>query len=130
MGEGDDVVASGFPRWKGSGTPDQVSLRDSFASRGDDKKDGPPTNTVTPAPEPGSRSRLGRVQINPHQYFANVPEAAWSFHIGGYQPAQKWLKDRPGRSLSFDDITHDQRIVKILAETDRIMREIELPLDS
>jgi len=27
------------------------------------------------------------------QYFANVPEVAWSFYIGGYQPAQKWLKD-------------------------------------
>jgi hypothetical protein len=39
------------------------------------------------------------------------------------------LKDRRGRSLSFDDITHYQRIVKILSETDRIMKDIELPLD-
>jgi hypothetical protein len=71
---------------------------------------------------------LGRVYINRDQYFDGVPEIAWSFHIGGYQPAQKWLKDRRGRSLSFDDITHYQRIVKILAETDRIMKQIELPL--
>jgi hypothetical protein len=70
------------------------------------------------------------VLINKDQYFANVPEIAWDFYIGGYQPAQKWLKDRRGRSLSFDDITHYQRIVKILAETDRIMKEIELPLAS
>ena len=35
-----------------------------------------------------------RVYINADQYFENVPESAWKFHIGGYQPAQKWLKDR------------------------------------
>ena len=43
-------------------------------------------------------------------------------------PKSKWLKDRRGRSLNFDDVTHYQRIVKILVETDRIMKEIELPL--
>ena len=57
------------------------------------------------------------------------PTTAWKFHIGGYQPAQKWLKDRKGRTLSWDDIRHYQKIIKILGETDRIMREIELPLD-
>ncbi len=71
----------------------------------------------------------GHVWINKHQYFQNVPESAWSFYIGGYQPAQKWLKDRKGRRLEFPDLQHYQRIVKILLETDRIMREIELPLE-
>jgi predicted helicase len=70
----------------------------------------------------------GRVMINPDQYFEGVPAVAWEFHIGGYQPAQKWLKDRKGRALSFDDVMHYQRIIKILIETDRIMKEIELPL--
>lgn len=71
----------------------------------------------------------GRVQINADQGFDAVPPIAWTFHIGGYQPAQKWLKDRRGRTLSYDDIGHYQRIIKILAETDRIMAEINLPLD-
>lgn len=71
----------------------------------------------------------GRVMINDSQGFANVPELAWNFPIGGYLPAQKWLKDRKGRALNFADITHYQRIIKILLETDRIMKEIELPLD-
>ena len=62
------------------------------------------------------------------QYFVDVPKIAWEFYIGGYQPAQKWLKDRRGRSLSFEDIKHYQQIIKILVETDRIMKEIELPL--
>ncbi|ANU07669.1 type ISP restriction/modification enzyme [Paraurantiacibacter namhicola] len=71
----------------------------------------------------------GRVYINKVQYFDGVPQTAWDFHIGGYQPAQKWLKDRKGRALSYEDIGHYQNIVKILLETDRIMREIKLPLD-
>ena len=72
----------------------------------------------------------GKVRINKDQYFDEVPKMAWEFYIGGYQPAQKWLKDRRGRLLSFEDITHYQRIVKILFETDRIMKEIKLPLES
>lgn len=73
-------------------------------------------------------SEDGRVMINAHQYFEGVPRLAWEFHIGGYQPAQKWLKDRKGRALSFDDVVHYQKIIKILCETDRIMKEIVLPL--
>jgi len=59
------------------------------------------------------------------QYFDNVPQTAWEFYIGGYQPAQKWLKDRKGRALSFDDILHYQKIIVALTETDRIMKEID-----
>lgn len=80
-------------------------------------------------PLPAGEGLLGRVYINAAQYFAGVSETAWQFHIGGYQPAQKWLKDRKGRALSWDDIRHYQKIIKILSETDRIMRGIELPLD-
>lgn len=71
----------------------------------------------------------GKVWINKDQGFAGVPAIAWDFPIGGYQPAQKWLKDRKGRALTYDDIRHYQKIIKILTETDRIMREIELPLE-
>src|SRR5690606_21360275 len=35
-------------------------------------------------------SGTGRVYINESQYFDQVPELAWNFYIGGYQPAQKW----------------------------------------
>ena len=67
---------------------------------------------------------IGRVCINETQYFGDVPKLAWEFYIGGYQPAQKWLKDRKSRTLSADDITHYQRIIKILTETDKIMKNI------
>jgi predicted helicase len=68
--------------------------------------------------------RVGMVWINETQYFENVPEVAWNFYIGGYQPAQKWLKDRKDRKLEFEDIAHYQKIIVALFETDRLMKEI------
>ncbi len=67
----------------------------------------------------------GKVYINDTQYFANVPQVAWEFYIGGYQPAQKWLKDRKERTLEFDDILHYQKIIVALYETNRLMKEID-----
>ncbi|MFZ4802962.1 MAG: type ISP restriction/modification enzyme, partial [Chlorobium sp.] len=59
----------------------------------------------------------GKVYINETQYFDGVPSIAWEFYIGGYQPAQKWLKDRKSRELSFEDVRHYQRIIVALTET-------------
>lgn len=70
-------------------------------------------------------NEFGKVWINKEQYFDNVPLAAWEFYIGGYQPAQKWLKDRNDRELSFDEILHYQKIIVALTETDRVMKEID-----
>jgi hypothetical protein len=67
----------------------------------------------------------GRVYINDIQFFGNVPEVAWNFYIGGYQPAQKWLKDRQGRKLTNQDIEHYQKMIMVLVETGKIMREID-----
>jgi predicted helicase len=69
---------------------------------------------------------LGKVYINETQYFDNVPQIAWEFYIGGYQPAQKWLKDRKDRTLEFEDILHYQKIIVALTETDRLMKEIDI----
>ncbi len=73
---------------------------------------------------PESDSGIGIVRINATQYFVNVPREAWDFYIGGYQPAQKWLKDRKGRTLSFDDIEHYRKIISVLKETKEIMEKI------
>jgi len=67
---------------------------------------------------------VGKIWLNDQQYFENIPLIAWEFYIGGYQPAQKWLKDRKGRQLSFEDIQHYQKIIVALFETDRLMKEI------
>ncbi len=74
--------------------------------------------------------RDGKVWINKTQYFDAAPKTSWGFYIGGYQPAQKWLKDRKGRALSFDDVKHYQRILKILSETDRVMKTITMKLQT
>jgi SOS-response transcriptional repressor LexA len=57
--------------------------------------------------------------------FRSVPDKVWDFHVGGYQICEKWLKDRKGRTLSKDDIAHYQKIVVALAETIRLMKEID-----
>jgi predicted helicase len=67
----------------------------------------------------------GRVWINKTQYFDGVPAEVWEFKVGGYQVCHKWLKDRKGRTLSFDDIKHYQRIVGALAETILLMEQID-----
>lgn len=92
----------------------------------------------TPFPFDGNGSNIvekpeyrgGAVWINETQRFENAPEISWGFYIGGYQPAQKWLKDRKGRALDYEDVQHYQRILKILAETDRIMKTIDMPLET
>jgi len=61
--------------------------------------------------------------------FRGVPEDVWDFHIGGYHVCEKWLKDRKGRQLSAEDIAHYQKIVVALAETIRIMGEIDRVID-
>ena len=67
----------------------------------------------------------GNVWINDEQCFDCIPTEAWNMYIGGYQPAQKWLKDRKGRTLSYDDVEHYRKIISVLCETSRLMKEID-----
>ncbi len=69
-------------------------------------------------------SPICRVYINPTQYFDNVPITAWEQAIGGYHPAEKWLKDRKGRALTQDDLRHYQRIILALVKTRKVMERI------
>lgn len=67
----------------------------------------------------------GRVYIGPEQYFEGVEPTVWEFQIGGYQVCEKWLKDRRGRVLDYDDLLHYPRVVESLRKTDQLMRRIE-----
>ncbi|KJR45063.1 adenine specific DNA methyltransferase [Desulfosporosinus sp. I2] len=89
-------------------------------------------NLITSYPAGGSNVvenpiyKDGAIFINKDgQGFFGVPQVAWEFYIGGYQPAQKWLKDRKGMAVTKDDILHYQKIIVALTETDRIMKEID-----
>ena len=66
----------------------------------------------------------GKVYINDGQYFDHVNEADFGFFIGGYQPAQKWLKDRKGRTLANEDIDHYQAIILALSRTRALMQKL------
>ena len=61
-----------------------------------------------------------RVCINETQYFSGVSRDVFDYYIGGYPPAQKWLKDR--EALTFDDVRHYQKIVFAIQETLRLTR--------
>ncbi|MDO9422169.1 MAG: type ISP restriction/modification enzyme [Herminiimonas sp.] len=76
------------------------------------------------------RFENGKIWINSTQYFDNVSQVAWDLYIGGYQPARKWLKDRKGSALTFNDVQHYQRILKILLETDRLMGKMAMTMVS
>ncbi len=52
----------------------------------------------------------------------------WNFHVGGYQVCQKWLRDRKGRTLMFEDIQHYQRVVAALGETIELMEQIDVAI--
>jgi predicted helicase len=68
----------------------------------------------------------GAVQINKNgDKFTGVPEEVWNFYIGGYQPCQKWLKDRKERTLSDEDILHYQKMIVSLKETIELMTKID-----
>jgi transcriptional regulator with XRE-family HTH domain len=89
-------------------------FRQQMALREIERRSGLSRNTIRKYPFEGGgdsvvekpRYEDGKVWINATQGFAGVSAIAWDFHIGGYQPAQKWLKDRKGRALSYDDIRH------------------------
>ncbi|MBS3920290.1 MAG: N-6 DNA methylase [Deltaproteobacteria bacterium] len=76
-----------------------------------------------------------RVHINPEKWFADIPPEVWEYHIGGYQVSEKWLKDRKGRQLSSEEVSHYTRIVTAIAETisiqgslDELFKEVETNL--
>ncbi|TGN20434.1 type ISP restriction/modification enzyme [Leptospira idonii] len=71
----------------------------------------------------------GKVWINEFQYFDHVPESAWNFFIGGYQPAQKWLKDRKGETLNSEELFHYQNLIVCLKESDDWMQKVDEVLE-
>lgn len=99
-----------------SATLDELTVQ--YPATGDNKI------TINP------RYENGKVWINETQYFDNVPKLAWNFYIGGYQPAQKWLKDRKEQTLDFEAIEHYQKIISALTLTEQYMKEIDTVIGS
>jgi len=102
-------------------------LETSYPVAGDNMVDNVRYTEPSPPapPPPAGEGSKGRVWINRTQYFDNVPPEVWGYHIGGYQVCQKWLKDRKGRQLSYDDLTHYRGIVAALARTIELQAAID-----
>jgi len=108
---GDNTVEKGHPRYLAPGQPDPATARPLEKGRAYISRDLPKT---------GKKG----------QYFDGVPAEVWNFHVGGYQVCEKWLKDRRGRTLSYDDLAHYQKIIVALKETIRLMAEIDRAIPS
>jgi len=108
---GDNLVEKGHPRYLAPGEPDPATGKPLAAGRVYISRDLPKT---------GKKG----------QYFDGVPPEVWNFQVGGYQVCEKWLKDRRGRTLSYDDLSHYQKIVVALKETIRLMDEIDAVIPS
>jgi hypothetical protein len=125
--KGSNVVEKGFPKYvapgepePGTGTPlkaGRVYINSAVAAVYDRRR------AVAPVSPPATGDE--DIAATRGQYFEGVPPEVWNFHIGGYQVCEKWLKDRRGRTLSFDDLTHYQKIIAALKETMRLMAEID-----
>ena len=66
-----------------------------------------------------------RLFINARQFFEGVPPEVWDFRVGGYRVLEKWLAERKGRKMTFDDQRQVDRLVKAIGETMRLMTAID-----
>ena len=99
------------------------AMRSTFPQQGNNTVEKPRYE----APKTGANSSdKGRVWINASQYFDGVPTETWAFKVGGYQVCEKWLKDRKGRELMFDDIKHYGAVVAALTRTRELMQDIDV----
>ncbi len=96
----------------------------SYPVAGDNRVEKVSFETDSPTAE------FGKVCINATQYFANVPRGVWVYQIGGYQVANKWLKDRKGRLLTFAELQHYSQVLAALASTMALQTEIDAAINA
>jgi hypothetical protein len=66
-----------------------------------------------------------RVYFNKEQYFDGISKAVWEYQIGGYQVMAKYLKDRKGRELTWEEIEHYRRVAKAIARTIEVQEKVD-----
>jgi len=139
--KGSNVVEKGFPKYVAPGEPEPVFVEAASRRQMNGEVNSPLQSALrrlkegrvyinkaavaAMSPSPSSRKSPVGTPALQGQYFEGVPPEVRNFHIGGYQVCEKWLKDRRGRTLSYDDTTHYQKIIVALKETIRLMAEID-----
>jgi hypothetical protein len=153
--KGSNVVEKGFPKYLAPGEPEPVFVAqvplsgpaalprlkagrvyiNAVAPDGacpdviGDRRNGYGVRELAPALESGGKPPQSKPALAERrysgQYFEGVPPEVWNFHIGGYQVCEKWLKDRRGRTLTYEDLEHYRKVVTAIQETIRLMAEID-----
>ncbi len=102
-------------------TPGRVTPLSSFPQSGSNAVDAgyPKFSPDTNNPE------VGKVMLSASQWFDGVPLEVYEFRVGGYQPAEKWLKDRRGRTLSLEDLEHYPHMLGAMSRTLELMEQVE-----
>lgn len=67
----------------------------------------------------------GRIYINDIQFFEGVESDVWSFCFGGYQVCEKWLKDRKGLDLNYDELNYYLYMIRSVRDTILISKKID-----
>ena len=86
-------------------------------------------------PEKGSniidkiKFNKNEVWINKNQYFNGISFDIWNFQIGGYMPAQKWLKSRKSKKLTYDELITYPRVITSISKTIEIQSKIDKVID-
>ncbi len=114
--KGSNLVEKGFPKYFAPGEPEPGTGKPLREGR---------VYINRSAAVPAASSKASGDAGATGQYFERVPPEVWNFHIGGYQVCEKWLKDRRGRTLSYDDLEHYCKVVTAIRETIRLMAEID-----
>jgi len=66
-----------------------------------------------------------KIWINDEQYFTAVSEEIWNYKIGGFRICEKWLKERRGRILSFEESELFKQIILSITLTIKIQNDID-----
>jgi hypothetical protein len=69
------------------------------------------------------------VYLNDTAFWANVPEAVWEYHIGGYQVIKKWLSYREksvlGRALKLEEAEYVTEMARRIAALILLQPELD-----
>jgi len=122
---GPNIVEKSFPKYLAPGEPEPGTGKPLKEGRVYISRSAAVPAATVAAMSSSPKTPVGTPALQNGQYFEGVPPEVWNFHIGGYQVCEKWLKDRRGRTLTYDDLEHYRKVVTALRETIRVMAEID-----
>lgn len=66
-----------------------------------------------------------RIYINKSSYFSEITPEMWNLSIGGYNPLQKWLKDRKKTIMHQERVEHYKYMILAMKKTLELVKRID-----